>query len=114
MSKRDVAVTLRQIIEFADEIAALIANRSRDQLNSTKEFRRALERCIELVCEAARRLPEEWREHHQDIPWRQIIGMRNVMIHGYDVVSNDVLWNTAAHDMPQLRAKIESILVNEA
>ena len=59
MSKRDVAVTLRQIIEFADEIAALIANRSRDQLNSTKEFRRALERCIELVGEAARRLPEE-------------------------------------------------------
>src|SRR5207248_8241582 len=59
MSKRDVAVTLRQIIEFADEIAALIANRSRDQLNSTKEFRRALD----LVGEAARRLPEEWREH---------------------------------------------------
>ena len=113
MSKRDVAVTLRQIIDFAQEIAALVANRSRDQLDSTNEFRRALERCVELIGEAATRLPEEWRERHPDIPWRQIIRMRNVMVHGYDVVSNDVLWDTAAHDIPQLRARIASLLANE-
>lgn len=113
MSKRDVAVTLRQMIDLADEIAGLIARHTRSELDQNTEFRRALERCVELIGEAATRLPEEWRERHPEIPWRQIIGMRNVMIHGYDVVSNDVLWDTAARDIPALRANLESLLQGE-
>jgi len=114
MSKRDVVVALQQIVDFTEETAVLIASRSRDQLDSSNEFRRALERCIELVGEAATRLPLEWRERHPDIPWRQNTGMRNVMIHGYDVVSNDVLWDTATRDIPELRAKIAPLIANRS
>ena len=80
MSERDLTLTLRQIVEFADEIAALLATRTRKDLESNREFRRALERCVELIGEAASRLPEAWRGSHAEIPWRQIIAMRNVMI----------------------------------
>jgi uncharacterized protein with HEPN domain len=90
MSSRDPTLTLRQIVEFADEIAALVATRVREDLNTNGEFRRALERCVELIGEAATRLPEEWRASHPAIPWRQIIAMRNILIHGCDVVVADV------------------------
>ena len=106
MSSRDPALTLRQIVEFADEIAALMARRVREDLDTKQEFRRALERCIGLVGEAATRLPEDWRASHAQIPWRQIIAMRNVMIHGYDVVATDVLWDVAVNDIPGLRTAI--------
>ena len=71
MSDRDLTLTLRQIVEFADEIAALLATRTRKDLDSNREFRRALERCVELIGEAASRLPENWRASHAEIPWRR-------------------------------------------
>ena len=109
MSSREPELTLRQIVEFADEVAALVAPRAREDLETNREFRRALERCIELIGEAATRLPEEWRASHPEIPWRQIIAMRNVMIHGYDVVLNDVLWDVATDDVPELRSAISAL-----
>ena len=110
MSDHDLPLTLGQIVEFADEIAALLATRTRKDLDSNREFRRALERCVELIGEAASRLPENWRASHAEIPWRQIIAMRNVMIHGYDVVVSDVLWDVATNDVPKLREEIERLL----
>ena len=110
MSERNLALTLGQIVEFADEIAALLATRTRKDLDSNREFRRALERCVELIGEAASRLPENWRASHAEIPWRQIIAMRNIMIHGYDVVVSDVLWDVATNDVPKLREEIERLL----
>jgi uncharacterized protein with HEPN domain len=80
MSVHDPGLTLRQIVEFADEVAALVSRRTREDFDANREFRRALERCVELVGEAATRLPVDWRESHQQVPWRQITAMRNVMI----------------------------------
>lgn len=110
MSSRDPALTLRQIIEFADEIGTLVARRTREELATNLEFRRALERCVELIGEAATRLPDQWRAAHGDIPWQQIIAMRNVMIHGYDIVESDVLWDVAASDVPKLRAALGALV----
>ena len=110
MSSHDPTLTLRQIIDFADEIGAIVGGRTREDLDTNREFRRALERCVELVGEAATRLPADWRESHNEIPWRQIIAMRNVMIHGYDVVLSDVLWNVVTNDVPKLRAEIKLLL----
>lgn len=109
MSSREPALTLRQIVEFADEIAVLVGARRREDLDTNREFRRALERCVELIGEAATRLPEEWRTSHPQIPWRQIIAMRNVMIHGYDIVVSDVLWDVATNDVPKLRKVIRAL-----
>ena len=109
MSSRDPTLTLRQIVEFADEVAALVATRVRNNLEKNCEFRRALERCIGLIGEAATRLPEDWRASHPQIAWRQIIALRNVLIHGYDVVQAEVLWNVATNDVPKLRDEINAL-----
>ena len=110
MSVHDPDLTLRQIVEFANEVADLVSLRTRQELDRNREFRRALERCVELVGEAATRLPVDWRESHPQVPWRQIIAMRNVMIHGYDIVLPEVLWDVATSDVPKLRHAIEGIL----
>lgn len=65
---------------------------------------------FELVGEAATCLPVDWRARHSQIPWREIIAMRNVMIHGYDVVMPEVLWNVATSDVPKLREAIQTIV----
>lgn len=95
--------------EFADEIRALVEGRGREDLDKNREFCRALERCVELIGEAATRLPEDWRAMHKEIPWQQIIAMRNVMIHGYDIVVSDVLWDVATSDVPKLRSAIDAL-----
>ena len=113
MSSRDPALTLRQIVEFSDEVTALIEKRVSEDLQTNREFRRALERCVELIGEGATRLPEDWRASHPQIPWRQIIAMRNALIHGYDVIVAEVLWNVAPNDIPKLREVIRALPQNE-
>ena len=110
MSRHDPTLTLRQIVEFAGEVADLVSDRSRLDLQHNREFRRALERCIELIGEAVTRLGDDWRALHPQVPWRQIIAMRNVLIHGYDIVIEEVLWDVATRDVPGLRKEINAML----
>ncbi len=60
--------------------------------------------------EAARRLSQELREHHSDVPWRDIIGMRNVVTHGYDQIDDEELWQVIDRDLPGLISKLENIM----
>jgi uncharacterized protein with HEPN domain len=70
----------------------------------------ALTRLVEIVGEAANRLSAETQLMHPKIPWPQIIGMRNRLIHGYDVIDLDLLWDTIASDLPPLIVALQKIL----
>jgi uncharacterized protein with HEPN domain len=62
----------------------------------------ALTRLVAIVGEAANRVPATTREVKPEIPWSQIIGMRNRLVHGYDVIDLDLLWDTVTSDLPPL------------
>jgi uncharacterized protein with HEPN domain len=66
---------------------------------------------IVVIGEAARRLSQAHRDSHCQTPWRDIIGMRSVVTHGYDQIDNDELWQVIERDLPELIRKIEAILV---
>jgi uncharacterized protein with HEPN domain len=70
----------------------------------------ALTRRIEIVGEAANQLGESFRQQYSDIPWAQIIGMRNRLIHGYFTLDVQIVWHTATKDMPVLEQQLRDIL----
>jgi len=65
---------------------------------------------MEIIGEAAKRVSEPTRERHSQVPWRLVIGMRNRVIHGYDEVDLDVLWDAIQLDLPPLIEQLEGIL----
>ena len=67
-------------------------------------------RQIGIIGEATRRLSDEFRKKHGDVPWNSMIGMRNKLIHDYLGVDYDSVWKTAKEDLPQLKEKVDSIL----
>jgi uncharacterized protein with HEPN domain len=65
---------------------------------------------IEIVGEAANRVPDFIRAKYPEFPWMQMIGARNRLIHGYDSVDFDILWTIVNHDLPSVIAQLEEIL----
>ena len=88
-----------------------IQGKKRSDLDSNRMLELSLVRLVEIIGEAATRVGAESREKYPSIPWLQIIGMRNRLIHGYDAVDLDVLWDTIIDDLPPLIAELEKILL---
>jgi len=70
----------------------------------------SLIRLIEIVGEAAARISPQGRQQYDTIPWLQVIGMRNRLIHGYDHIDLDILWDTIEVDLPPLIKSLDAIL----
>jgi uncharacterized protein with HEPN domain len=75
--------------------------------------RLAVERALEIVGEAARQLPPTYRAAHPEVPWRDIIGMRNILAHGYASVEDAIIWRTVAVRIPQLLEQLERLIQEE-
>ena len=88
MSRRDPQLTLAQIRDAAEKTRALCATHTLDSLLADWTATAALERCIEIVVEGVRRLPPELKQQRDDIPWKDIAGTRDRLIHGYDLVAD--------------------------
>jgi uncharacterized protein with HEPN domain len=103
-------VRLRHMLDHAREAVAIAKDKTRDDLHTDRILNLALVRLLEIVGEAASRTPLEERAQHNDIPWAQIVGLRNRLIHGYDSVDFEILWQIVNSDLPNLIAKLEQIV----
>jgi uncharacterized protein with HEPN domain len=70
----------------------------------------AVERQLEILGEAARRLSDEFRQAHPEIDWRRIIGLRNILIHRYDEIRQQVIWTTVITELEPLLTQLETLL----
>lgn len=114
MSQHDPLVALRHMLDHAREAAALAGGRTRSGLDDDRLLQLALSRLVEIIGEAAGRVPAEVQERHPELPWREAIGARNRLIHGYDFVDLDILWEIVATDLPLLIAQVERVLEAES
>jgi uncharacterized protein with HEPN domain len=113
MSRHDPLVRVHHMLDYAREAVSMVASRERDALDTDRMLSLALVRLMEIVGEAASRLPDEFRSRYPQVPWRDISDLRNRLIHGYDTVNLDVLWTIAHDDFPPLIEQLERILEAE-
>jgi uncharacterized protein with HEPN domain len=101
---------LRDILEAVEKVAARV-ERGRGEFEGNEDLQLALTRLIEIVGEAAAGLSPELRAQYPDVPWCAIASMRNRIIHGYFDMDRDILWNTAARDIPVLAERVTEMIL---
>jgi uncharacterized protein with HEPN domain len=94
------------MLDHALEAVAMTKGRTRADLDKDRQLNLAVVRLLEIIGEAASRIPKEDQARYTDISWSEIISLRNRLIHGYDTVDFDILWQIVSQDLPNL---IESL-----
>ena len=110
MSRRDDTVFLVDMLNHASEAVELLGNASSKDLTSDRVTALALRKLVEVVGEAASRVSPATRQRHPEIAWAQIVGVRNRLVHGYDVVDLTILRDIARNDLPPLVERLRSIV----
>lgn len=110
MTQHDPKVSFLQMRDHVREAIAFTRNKTRDELMQDRVLNLALTRLLEVLGEAATRVSPELRERHSGIPWQQIIGLRNRLIHAYDQVDLEILWEIVSEDLPPLSGKLDDII----
>ena len=98
------------MFDHAQEAVNMTKEKTRSDLNTDRQLNLSLVRLLEIVGEAANRIPQEEQIKFPDIPWPEIISLRNRLIHGYDQVDFDILWQIVSHDLPKLIGQLKKIL----
>jgi uncharacterized protein with HEPN domain len=98
------------MLDHAREAVKMAEGETRASLKDDRKLELALVRLIEIIGEAAAKVSADGRAKYSDLPWPQIIAMRNRLIHGYDAVDLNVLWDTIENDLPVLISKLENAL----
>ena len=108
MKPRDHTIT-DKILEYCGEIDAILArlNYSEDAFLKDKGLSAGAVFYIARIGELSAHFSDEFREAHAEIPWREIKGMRNILIHEYHAASAKTIWATATEDIPALRAMLQ-------
>lgn len=107
-------VRLHHMLDAAQEVARFVQGETRTALDTDLKLVRALSMSIGIVGEAAPHVSSEFQAMNQQIPWRQIVGMRNFLIHIYFNIDLDILWNTATQAIPTLIVQLEQLLTSDS
>lgn len=110
MSERDEFVYVQHMLDAATKAIALSAKVTRPLLTRDSVELLAITRLLEILGEAARRTSPEFRSQFPGVEWRQIAGTRDRLIHGYDVVDLDMIWEICNVDLPELVPKLRKVL----
>lgn len=88
----------------------MVRGRARGDLDCDRMLTLALTRLLEILGEAANRIPPERRLEYPGIPWRRVVGLRNRLIHDYDRVDLEILWQIVTSDLPELVRELDRVV----
>jgi uncharacterized protein with HEPN domain len=107
---KDVKVLLTHMKESITQVEKYTAGLSKEDFLASIQIQDSIVRRLEIIGEAARNIPEDFRLTHPEVPWRTIADMRNVLIHEYFSVDENLLWNVITNDIPVFKPQIEALL----
>lgn len=108
--KKNPEIFLKHILESIEEIEKHLKKMSEKEFEDDIKTQDAVIRRIEIIGEAAKNLPLEFKKKHLDIEWREIAGMRDKLIHEYFGVNIDMVWEVIYNDIPKLKKQITELL----
>lgn len=110
MSHKPVPVLLAHMLDAAREARAFVCGKSREDLDGERQLQHSLIRCIQVIGEAASRVDPVFRADHPEMPWIDMIGMRNRLVHAYFDIELDMVWRTSVEELPELIALLERLM----
>lgn len=111
--QKDDMVLMRHMLDAAQKATSFAAGRSRKDLDQDDMLAFALMKAVEIIGEAASKISASSKERFIEIPWPAIIGMRHRLIHAYDEISHDILWQTVTSNLPPFIQVLERTIAAE-
>ncbi len=110
MPKRDPDLLVRDMLEAIRKIELYIAGLDRSSFLGDEKTTDAVVRNLEVLGEAARQLPGDFTSRHSYIPWNEIAGLRNRIVHDYFGLDLEIIWQVIDNDLPSLKAELEKLV----
>ncbi len=107
---RRVAQRVQDALDVMDAAADFIGDAQPHEFAADQKTVYAVERCFTVLGEAIRHVPDAVREAHPDVPWSEIMGMRNRITHDYLYTDREMMWRTVRADFPALRPLLQRVL----
>lgn len=107
--QKDPLIYVKDILFSIDLIAQYIAGASYSSFEDSYDMQDKVMRRLEIIAEAAKKLPDEVRSQYPLVRWKSIIGLRNVIAHTYDEVNLEEIWEIVTHHLPETKKQIEKI-----
>lgn len=104
------AAYLWDMREAAREALSFVKGVDKAQFLADRRLRLATERELEIIGEAARRVSADCQSAHPDVPWRQIIGQRNILVHDYGEIDPELVWNVVDRRLPELISVLDALM----
>ena len=103
-------VYLEDILESAEMIGSYLSDLSEGSFYNSTEKQDAVLRRIQIIGEAAKHIPAEYRKKWSQVPWKDIAGMRDIIVHEYFGITLGMIWKTAIEDIPELEHQVRQII----
>ena len=109
MRDRDIRDYLQDILEAIIDIENFVDNMTYEEFIKDKKTLNAVIRSIEIIGEASKQLPDPLKTKYPELPWKEITGMRDKLIHAYFGMDTETIWETIKHNIPGLKQTIQKI-----
>lgn len=113
MPERDWKLFLRDITTCIERIETYVGGLDRKDFFADQKTMDAVMRNLEVIGEAAKKLPENIKEKYPNVEWRKLAGLRDILIHHYFGIDEDIIWDVLANKIPEVKTELKKISLNK-